>query len=225
MSTYDILLRITLSFLAGMMLGLERESHGRAAGLRTTTLVCVAACFAMILSQSFMQDFAARNGVWQPDPSRLAAGILTGIGFIGAGTIVREGVHVRGVTTAAVLWYVTVLGLVFGSGYVWLGLIGWCIAVIAIFALPHLEQYIQKDSYATISVTTQLGGVGDAEIRECIRSTRLTIERVSLDHDLQQRHRKVSYKVQYKRNHVSDVSQKLVQELTDLPGVTRVEWD
>src|SRR5688572_10350944 len=124
MTTYDILLRVALSFMAGAILGLERESHGRAAGLRTTALACVAACLAMILAQFFISDPMLKSANWKPDPGRLAAGVLTGIGFLGAGAIVREGVTVRGVTTAAVLWYVTILGLAFGSGHLALGMIG-----------------------------------------------------------------------------------------------------
>jgi putative Mg2+ transporter-C (MgtC) family protein len=117
MTIIDVLLRLGLSFVAGAVLGLERESHGRAAGLRTTTLACVAACLAMMLAHFFVRDPMFRSMNWRPDPGRLAAGILTGIGFLGAGVIVREGTTVRGVTTAAVLWYVTILGLVFGSGH------------------------------------------------------------------------------------------------------------
>lgn len=221
----EVLLRAGLSFLAGGMLGLERETHGRAAGLRTTTLACVAACIAMILAQVFIVDFASREGVWKPDPGRLAAGILTGIGFLGAGVIVREGAHIRGVTTAAVLWYVTILGLVFGSGHIWLGLIGWIIALIALCVLPSLERHIIKDAYATVVVTVQLGGVPETEIRDCIKSAPLTIERTGLDYDLQQRQRKFTYNLKYKRENPLDVAQKLVEKLTDLPGVNRVEWE
>jgi putative Mg2+ transporter-C (MgtC) family protein len=224
MTTTDVLLRIGLAFLAGMMLGLERETHGRAAGLRTTTLACVASCLAMILAQLFLHDAAFKNQAWRPDPGRLAAGVLTGIGFLGAGAIVREGVTVRGVTTAAVLWYITILGLVFGTGHIFLGLIGWVIALICLVILPHLERRMHRDSYATVAVTIQLGGVADAEIRECFKGAKLTIERVSLDYDLQQRQRKFSYALKCDRGNPLDMAQKLVEKLTDLPGVTRVEW-
>src|SRR3989338_1113510 len=104
----DALTRIGFSLGAGLILGLERESHGRAAGLKTTVLACVASCLAMILSENFYLESAGAAGVFRPDRARLAAGILTGIGFLGAGAIIRQGTLVRGVTTAAVLWYITI---------------------------------------------------------------------------------------------------------------------
>src|SRR5438874_967575 len=118
-------LRLSLAFAAGFIVGWERESHGRPAGLRTNILACVAAAVAMVLSEVlFIQSAAAATGSWRPDPARLGAGILTGIGFLGAGTILRHANVIRGVTTAASLWFVTVLGLAFGSGQIALGLIG-----------------------------------------------------------------------------------------------------
>src|SRR3954465_8156256 len=117
---------------AGLVLGLERESHGRAAGLKTTILACVASCLAMILSEDFYREsFNQAASMMRPDRARLAAGILTGIGFLGAGAIIRQGTLVHGVTTAAVLWYTTILGLAFGSGHIAIGVMGACIAVFA----------------------------------------------------------------------------------------------
>src|SRR5437763_16734032 len=90
---------------------------------------------------------------WGPDPARLGAGILTGIGFLGAGTILRHANVIRGVTTAASLWFVTVLGLAFGSGQIALGLIGLVLGLVALHLLPRIERYIDSDWYATLSVT------------------------------------------------------------------------
>src|SRR5690606_29104215 len=111
-----VLLRLGLAAMAGAIVGLERESHGRAAGLRTTMLVCVSAAVAMLVSHALFVASTGPGISWRPDPARLAAGILTGMGFLGGGAIIREGNMVRGVTTAAALWFVTVLGLAFGSG-------------------------------------------------------------------------------------------------------------
>src|SRR5688572_16880475 len=112
LSWNDVLLRLGLACVAGLVLGFERERQGRAAGLRTTLLACVASTLAMLLAHHFVIEYAASgSNAWRPDPGRLAAGILTGIGFLGAGVIMRHGALVRGVTTAAVLWYATILGL------------------------------------------------------------------------------------------------------------------
>src|SRR5882757_2438302 len=94
----DVLLRIAGAFTGGFIIGWERETHGRAAGLRTTILACVAAALAMILSQVLFVQSGAMPGVgsWRPDPARLGAGILTGIGFLGGGAILRHGEFIRG---------------------------------------------------------------------------------------------------------------------------------
>src|SRR4051812_13038964 len=103
--TLDMLPRLGAALGASATIGFERESHGRAAGLRTTVLVGVRAAGAMALSEAPYEVVApAGTGTWRPDPMRLSAGVLTGIGFLGAGTIIKEGNMVRGVTTAATLW-------------------------------------------------------------------------------------------------------------------------
>jgi len=111
-------LRVGLTFVTGFIVGWERESHGRPAGLRTNILACVAAAVSMIISEILFVQSAVitPTGSVRSDPARLGAGILTGIGFLGAGTILRHENFVRGITTAATLWLVTVLGPAFGSG-------------------------------------------------------------------------------------------------------------
>ena len=118
----DIALRLLLTCVAGAVIGLDRGIRGHAAGLRTTILVALAASVAMIqanLLLSVTGKTADLFGVM--DQMRLPLGILTGVGFIGAGTILRRGDLVTGVTTAATLWVVTVIGLCFGGGQLALG--------------------------------------------------------------------------------------------------------
>src|SRR5436190_22893223 len=171
-SLWEMVLRVMVAFLAGLMVGCERESHGRPAGLRTTILTCVASALAMIISEAlFVQSAAATaGGNWRPDPARLGAGILTGIGFLGAGTILRHANAIRGVTTAASLWFVTVLGLAFGSGEFALGFIGVGLALVTLFVLPRFERYIETDWYSTLSVTATLEGLSEQELHTRIRT-------------------------------------------------------
>lgn len=98
MDYLDHFLRIICALIAGTILGLERESHGRAAGLRTTLLVCMAATLAMILSEGFYFESVREVGEkgWHPDPARLAAGILTGIGFLGGERLFDRGASCMG---------------------------------------------------------------------------------------------------------------------------------
>ena len=119
----EIALRLALTVVAGTLIGLNRSEHGHSAGLRTTLLVCLAASVSMI-QVNLLLPIAGKSpdSFAVLDLMRLPLGILSGLGFIGAGAIVRTGSLVRGLTTAATLWFVTVLGLCFGVGQLALGL-------------------------------------------------------------------------------------------------------
>lgn len=111
----EIALRLTLTVIAGGLIGLNRGEHGRPAGLRTTLLVCLAASVAMIQTNLLIRTLGKTpDSFVVMDVMRLPLGILSGMGFIGAGAIVRRDNMVLGVTTAATLWFVTVIGLCFG---------------------------------------------------------------------------------------------------------------
>jgi putative Mg2+ transporter-C (MgtC) family protein len=215
----DALVRIGFAAGAGLVLGLERESHGRAAGLKTTILACVASCLAMILSENFYREASADGNILRPDRARLAAGILTGIGFLGAGAIIRQGTLVRGVTTAA-----TILGLAFGSGHILLGAVGTCIAIFALFAMPHMEQRIKKDFYASVTVTLGLNGITDEEVKSKISEVGVHVQRVDLDYDMHNQTRSLHCELKMRRSDVFMVSRKVVATLVACPGVTRVKW-
>ena len=115
MAIDQIILRIVAAMVAGAVVGIERESHGRAAGLRTTILVSVAACIAMLISESLFGYVVGLSPSSYPDPRGLASGVCGGRGVIAAGACIRHGDRVRAVSTGASLWYVTTLGLGFGS--------------------------------------------------------------------------------------------------------------
>ncbi len=113
MSVYEIIFKLALAAILGGLIGLERESLSRPAGLRTYTLVCVGSALAMVVSiDMYFQYYQTVNA----DPGRIAAQVVSGIGFLGAGTIMREGATVRGLTTAAGLWVVACIGLAVGAG-------------------------------------------------------------------------------------------------------------
>lgn len=120
----EIALRLALTIVAGAVIGFDRGEHGRPAGLRTTLLVCLAASVAMIQTNLLLNTVGKRpDSFVVMDLMRLPLGILSGMGFIGAGAIVGRDSLVLGVTTAATLWFVTVIGLCFGGGQIILGLV------------------------------------------------------------------------------------------------------
>lgn len=223
----EILARLGMALVAGLVIGFERESHGRAAGLRTTVLVGSASATAMILSQMLFIG-SIGGGVlgtgWRPDPARLAAGILTGMGFLGAGAIIRQDNVVRGVTTAAVLWFVTVLGLAYGSGNFLIGNVGLGVALVTLFIIPVFEGYVKNDWYAHVSVVTKLDGLTDEELRNQIQSCGLKVKRVELTYDLKLKEKSFSCEVKFKKANLFDLSECVIKKLTENPSVLRVQW-
>ena len=113
MGILTVVLRLFLSVLCGAVMGLERELKDKAAGLRTHILVCIGATLFMMTSVSVALSHSYAGDV---DPSRIAAGVVTGIGFLGAGAIIRYGASIRGLTTAASIWVVAAIGLAVGAG-------------------------------------------------------------------------------------------------------------
>lgn len=136
----EIVIRLSLAALFGAIIGLERERKNWAAGLRTHMLVCVGSALTMMVSAyGFMDVLGTKNVVL--DPSRIAAQVISGIGFIGAGTILflRQGI-VRGLTTAAGLWTVAAIGLATGGGMYFAASIATALAIIILFILQPLEK-------------------------------------------------------------------------------------
>ncbi len=109
----QIVLRLLLSSVLGAAIGLEREMHKRAAGFRTHILVCIGSTLFMLTSVDVALTYSHAGNT---DPSRIAAGVVTGIGFLGAGAIIRYGESIKGLTTAASVWVVAAIGLSVGAG-------------------------------------------------------------------------------------------------------------
>ena len=122
LSPMDILMRLLCAMIVGTVIGLEREYTHRPAGLRTHILVSLGACAVMITGQLIFCQYRPFGST--ADPARLAAQVISGVGFLGAGTIMREGVNVKGLTTAASLWAVACLGIAAGGGYYEVALLG-----------------------------------------------------------------------------------------------------
>jgi len=153
----DILVKLVLAAVAGGLVGLERERHGRPAGLRTNILVSVGACAMMIISEAFYLKYGMLDteSAVRFDPSRVAAQIVSGIGFLGAGVILKEGISVRGLTTAASLWVVASLGMAFGMGYFTLGAITTALVLASLVFLKKLDPLMRKDRYLTLTVNAR----------------------------------------------------------------------
>ena len=141
MSDRDVIMRLLLAMVLSGLIGFERERHGRAAGLRTHILVCVGATLVMLTAMHLM-------GFSETDPGRFAAQVVSGIGFLGAGTIIRSRASVRGLTTAASLWAVAGVGLAVGSGFFIGAIASTVIMLVVLLALPIVEyRFIGKGNH------------------------------------------------------------------------------
>lgn len=139
-----------LAALLGGIVGLERETTGRPAGLRTHVLVAVGSALIMIISMDMMRY---RTENWIPDPGRIGAQIVSGIGFLGAGTIMREGLTVRGLTTAASLWVVAGVGMAVGSGLYLEATVASVMILLTLTVLRQAEtRFIRSGGHQTLTV-------------------------------------------------------------------------
>lgn len=152
MVNLDIVFRLVAAVILGGLVGLERESSHRPAGLRTHILVSLGSALIMVISLEAFRNFPA--GTW--DPGRLAAQVVSGIGFIGAGTILHEGVTIRGLTTAASLWVVAGIGLAVGAGYYFGALITTLLVTIVLLYVHRLENFFFPADLETIKLESRV---------------------------------------------------------------------
>ncbi|MBI3987091.1 MAG: MgtC/SapB family protein [Lentisphaerae bacterium] len=141
------IIRLLAAVLLGGLVGFEREYHGRPAGLRTHILVCLGAAMITVGGLALID---ARGLVG--DPTRISAGIITGIGFLGAGAIIRTGDLVRGLTTAACIWFVAALGILIGYGLLPIAVLAAAIELVALVGLVYLEDLIPPFHYRDVVV-------------------------------------------------------------------------
>ena len=224
----DILIRLALAGVAGSLLGIERERHGRAAGLRTTLLVCLSACIAMIVSDGFYsQSFANQSGpvTWHPDPARLAAGVLSGMGFLGAGVIVRQSSHlIRGVTTAATLWFVTIIGLAFGAGSIGIGLVATAVSMLILMVIPHVESMIKNDWYSDIGVSFATSECSVEKIVAVLLPLGVKVKGIDIEEDLEAGRCHATFHLRYKRRGTIVFSDTITGVIRVVPGVKRISF-
>lgn len=162
-SEVDTLMRLSAAFVLGGLIGYERQSQSKAAGLRTHVLVCLGSCLVMILSLDIYQSV---QGLTNADPARLAAQVVSGVGFLGAGTIMKEGATVTGLTTAASLWVVSGVGLAVGCGYYSGALYTTFLILLTLALLLRIDRLHNTGQITTLLITTgnepgQIGKIGD----------------------------------------------------------------
>jgi putative Mg2+ transporter-C (MgtC) family protein len=221
----DVALRLALTVGAAIVLGYNRSEHGKAAGMRTTLLVCLAASVAMLQVNALLPTAGrASDSFVMNDLMRLPLGILTGVGFIGGGAILRRGDMVVGVTTAATLWLATVVGLCLGGGQIALGLAATGLGLFALWALKWVESRLRQESDARLSLTVDASGPDEAEIRRRLRDAGLSILASRVDLSRNGMHRELVLEVRQFRLPQSTETPAPIAELAREAGVIRLQW-
>ena len=213
-----VLLRILFSAFLGGLIGMEREIHGRAAGLRTHILVCIGATLFMMTSVIVAEKYGQSGSV---DASRIAAGVVTGIGFLGAGAIIRYGASIRGLTTAASIWAISAIGLAVGAGmYVAAGIT--TVVVLAILILSRLEERMAlkqpgKKLMVSLSVDSD---INEHDLKNIIEAYGGRVKKATSRRDEKKEKKELVFHLIVPRAYSKDI----VDEIASIPEVEDVYW-
>ena len=206
----DILLRIALSMVLGGVIGFERERDNQPAGLRTHMILVIGACLAMILSINI-------GAVSHTDPGRIAAQVISGIGFLGAGAILRFGFNVKGLTTATTLWTMAIVGLVIGAGYYWIAIITTIIMLIVLAALNVIEKnYVRVNVIRNIVIDLQDRKSVLRDLRETIYKLTDKVMAFSVQKNIKSKRLRLELTARFKN---SEKLEHLIEEISKIEGV------
>ncbi len=221
-SSLETVLRLLLGAIIGGIIGFEREVHGRAAGLRTQLIVCVAAVLIMVISENYHFYIQRLDPVFKIDPTRIASGAIIGVGFIGAGVIVKSGFTIRGLTTAASIWIVSAIGLAIGAGLYLEGFVSFLITIVALVVLRRLERHIKTLNFKVITITTTIEDGADKEIASVFSEQGINI--LSTDTEIDRSAKEITsiYTISTKKK---DAVKKAFLRLCDMDFVKRLKVD
>lgn len=174
-------LRLLAALVIGGAIGLERSYHGRPAGFRTHALVCLSTALLMLVTVYETRWFPGiSQGRITLDPTRMAQGIMTGIGFLGAGTIMKEGLSVRGLTTAASIWVTAALGVLIGIGFYFPAVVATLLTLGTLSLFRWIENSIPTQFYANFVVRFARGAsISEAEMRRMLERFGFSIARLN----------------------------------------------
>jgi putative Mg2+ transporter-C (MgtC) family protein len=204
---------------------MERSKTGHAAGLRTTLLVTLAASVAMIQMNLLIETNGKPSDSYAVmDLMRLPLGILTGVGFIGAGAIVRKNEFVVGITTAATLWFATVIGLCLGGGQLILGSVSTVIGFTVLWWLRAFETRLERYQVAELTVTVADHQLSAQMLREHLQTAKFRIKSLSMAHSPSKHQRKFDCQLRWPTMQGNAAIPAAIIELERLPGLISLKW-
>ncbi len=223
----QIALRLLLAAIASLLIGLNRDERGHPAGMRTTMLVCLAACLAQLQANMLLGTSGKTPSSFiQLDLERLPLGILSGIGFIGAGVIVKKDNNiVSGVTTAATIWFISVLGLLFGGGQLILGCCATALALFILWGLKHAENFIPRVQQGHLCLALDPGSPPEDELRALILKAGWEFTRWQATYNPPGSLSALECTVRWReRPSVEPHTPAAIEQLRSLPGVHSLTW-
>jgi putative Mg2+ transporter-C (MgtC) family protein len=214
----ELLARLVIGTVLGAVIGYERRLHGRPAGLRTHLLVALAATTFMIVSTHFVYfQHYAKEDLVAVDTSRIAASVVTGVGFLGAGAILRTGVGIQGLTTAAALWLVAAIGLAAGGG---MYAISVAATVIGVVALTILRRFERKSDILHRRVTLEVDETAPplAKLLASLTASGIVIAPAEYEKRLEEHRIQITFRAGIPKDFGGD----LVAQLEGVAGVQRI---
>ncbi len=217
----EIIFRLVLAAVLGACIGLEREVHGRPAGIRTYLLLCLGSCLFMVISEYLWLDYQRiTSKEITVDPGRIAAQAVTGIGFLGAGVIIRYKDTIRGLTTAACVWVACAIGLTIGGGFYLFGVAVTIMTVLSLITLKAFERHLRKDWYQEMTIVTEDVPGQLERILDIIGQHEFEIVSSGLTKEMDRKEVTASYLLRLRTVHPS---RQVLHEIFDIPGVKRVD--
>ena len=223
-TVFDILLRLLGAIVVGFIVGAQRARTLHPAGIRTHILVALGSCVVMITSCVMYTETIQVFGTSPSDPARLGAQVINGIGFLGAGTIIREGFNIRGLTTAASIWVVACLGLAVGMGYYVLTLMGAAISYITLVAFDTLQQRIRKNGCFKLDLQLECENAGELmmELTRLAERFSATMSELSFGKTKSNTY-VINLRITFPADRGGTIINEFQQKLIRFPGLIRME--
>lgn len=219
LTDYSVITKLVLAAILGGIIGMEREMHGRAAGWRTHILVCVGSCLCMLVNFFIFETYSKNANI---DPTRIAAQVISGIGFLGAGTIIRYGASVRGLTTAASLWAAAGIGLAVGCGFYQGALMATLIVLIALFVFTKIERRFVRKSLLRVLQVHSAGKIAVlSEIKDALIKNQAEI--IDFEVKKEDSDKGVDIELAIKMKNINNADT-IISSVIHISGVTEAKW-
>ena len=216
----DIATKLAVATVLGGILGLERERKHRAAGLRTHIIVCMASTLVIVISNYLAKEWLAEGGDAMHDRGRIIQGILQGIGFLGAGAIINVGNIQRGLTTAAMIWFVAILGIAVGLGYFGIAVVATVFALAAVLFFEPIGNWLSGSSEHLLHLKIPGGAKRVGEVRKFFEDEGCVVDVARLAYNKSEEEVELRFRVglaQHKS--IEEIMGKLIKEFADLSDI------